>query len=443
VGVKKQGKLPRVRAYQREAYASDARFKLLICGRRWGKSKFALAAACDGHGPARGHLRGALQGARIGWIVPSLEHPSAAETWNDLKAALAPYAADGGTISEQWRRIELPTGGSVQVWSGFNPDTLRGPYFDGVIVDECSLQPEGVWAAVRPTLSDYGGWAVLCGTVPLDVSRHWFVALHRYAASDTGRARGWRTWRLPSTQNRQLTKADLAEARETLGERVFQREYGAELIGAEGGVWRAAWFEGRTYTALPPPERVEKIELALDAAWSTGVYSDYSSCQAWARVHNPDGGGASFYLLDELHGRWESPELRRRVAAFHAQWAATYPEDEISVVVEAAGGGLIAAQELREAYAFPVVTFDPGGESKIARNEAVSPLAEGGKVWLPSPARAPWIAAWIDELAGFPLLPHDDRCDAACIAVSRLRERHEHPFVAIPRQKADWELRPW
>jgi hypothetical protein len=225
---KRQGKLPKPRVYQRDPYESTARFKVLLCGRRWGKSKLALAAACDGHGPTRGHFRGALQGARIGWIVPSLEHPSAAEIWNDLKAALAPYAALGGAVSEQWRRIELASGGSVQVWSGHNPDTLRGPWFDGVIVDECSIQSEGVWAAVRPTLSDYGGWAILCGTVPMDVGRHWFAALHHHATSVPGRANGWATWRLPSRQNRQLTKADLA-GRARLPARVRRR------AGGDGG----------------------------------------------------------------------------------------------------------------------------------------------------------------------------------------------------------------
>jgi predicted phage terminase large subunit-like protein len=101
------------------------------------------------------------------------------------------------------------------------------------------------------------------------------------------------------------------------------------------------------------------------------------------------------------------------------------------VVVESAGGGLVTAQELRGGHDFPVVTVDTGGASKVSRNEALSPLAEGGKVWVPSPAWKPWVQAWIDELAGFPQLPHDDRCDAACIELTRLRESVEHPFEML------------
>jgi hypothetical protein len=136
-----------------------------------------LVAACDGHGPRRGHFRGALQGARIGWIVPSEQHPAPAEVWADLKAALGPAAQVGGRVSEEQRLIVVPGGGSVQVWSGHDPDRLRGPYFDGEVVDECSIQDARVWAALRPTLSDYGGWGMLCGTVPEDVSGHWFVLM--------------------------------------------------------------------------------------------------------------------------------------------------------------------------------------------------------------------------------------------------------------------------
>ncbi len=52
--------LPRVREYQREVDESAARFKHVMCGRRWGKTKVALVAACGGHGPVRGQLPGAL-----------------------------------------------------------------------------------------------------------------------------------------------------------------------------------------------------------------------------------------------------------------------------------------------------------------------------------------------------------------------------------------------
>ena len=64
----------------------------------------------------------------------------------------------------------------------------RGWGIDGAVVDERSLQPEALWAAgIRPTLSDYGGWALLCGTVPPELEAHWFVRLYRLATWSGGR----------------------------------------------------------------------------------------------------------------------------------------------------------------------------------------------------------------------------------------------------------------
>jgi predicted phage terminase large subunit-like protein len=406
--------LPAARPYQWPVLASPARNKVLLCGRRWGKSKVALICALEGHGPRRGFWPGALQGARIGWFVPSHKHASARDTWADLKLAVGAAAVD---VSEEGRRIGLPGGGSVQLLSGHDADAARGIYLDGAIVDECSLQAEALWAeGIRPTLSDYQGWALFCGTVPPEVHLHWFVRLYLAVVERLG-ARGWEAWRRPSAENPQLSAEDLEAARLELGTRVFLREYGAELLGAEGGVWREAWFRERFYLPGELPEGIRRVVLTLDAAWKTGVRNDYSAAQVWAKT------ATDYYLVDELHGRWESPLLRRRVAEFRARCLEVAEARGLAlpVYVEDAGGGQVAVQEFRAAADFPVLPYAVKGSTKMARQEAVAPLAEAGKVWLPRPDRAPWVTAYLGELVGFPDLPHDDRCDATAMALQLLR----------------------
>lgn len=404
--------LPRIRPYQEDLYSSPARFKLTITGRRWGKGKVCLFAVCDGHGPRHGEWRqwrGALQGARIGVVVPSDKHVAAAEWWRDLKVALGPSRV---SISEEARQIVVPGGGSVQILSGYDPESLRGTYLDGVVIDECSAQDVKVWQVIRPTLSDYGGWAILSGNVPEDVVGHWFIRLYFLSTTPQMAARGWWAWRRPSWENPQLTEADLAEARETLGTRVYLREYGAELVGVEGGVWREEWFQDRYWTELPSGNRAI---LCLDAAWKTGVRNDYSAAQLWLKT------STDYYLVDELHGRWESPELRRRVGAFREAWLPRFDGQALPVYVEEAGGGAVHVQEFSASVDFPVLPHPIRSSTKLARNEAVSPLAEARKVWLPSPRIAPWVPAYVAELVGFPDLPHDDRCDATSMALEILR----------------------
>ena len=187
----------------------------------------------------------------------------------------------------------------------------------------------------------------------------------------------------------------------------------------------------------PVADEVKRVEVFLDAAWKTGVRNDYSSCQAWARTET------GYYLLGELHGKWESPELRRRVAAFREEWARAYPDHTVALVVEAAGGGMVAAQELRAALDFPVIDFEVKGSTKLARAEAVTPLAEGGKVWVPSAERAPWVKEWVAELVGFPQLPHDDRCDAASMALQRLKAYVEPYRAMVMGEVTDFDKEPF
>jgi phage terminase large subunit-like protein len=60
---------------------------------------------------------------------------------------------------------------------------------------------------------------------------------------------------------------------------------------------------------------------------------------------------------------------------------------------------------------------------KEARAQAVSPQVESGNVYLPHPAIAPWVEAFVDELATFPNGKHEDQVDfpaaPCCCAGSR------------------------
>jgi predicted phage terminase large subunit-like protein len=213
-------------------------------------------------------------------------------------------------------------------------------------------------------------------------------------------------------------------------------------VAHEGGVWKEDWF--RCYDEPPPPDSIQRLELYLDAAWKTGVRNDYSACQLWARGRAPSGGaGGGYYLLDELHGKWESPELRRRVAAFRQMQLGSYPGHSIPLVIETAGGGLVAAQELRADLDFPVIDYEVKGVSKLARAELVTPLAEAGKVLLPSPSSHLWVREVIQEIVGFPSLAHDDRHDAATMALQRL-SRHTAPVHAYtPSEPLDLDRVPF
>ena len=129
-------------AHQRPILLSPARFKVVVCGRRWGKTASGLMATVKGHGTYRGQRKGAIDGGRIWWIAPN--YGIASDIWRDLKRACRDAWIAKNEVE---RRIELPGGGSVTVKSADNPDSLRGSGLDGVVVDEAATGP---WSRPAP-----------------------------------------------------------------------------------------------------------------------------------------------------------------------------------------------------------------------------------------------------------------------------------------------------
>jgi hypothetical protein len=162
------------------------RFGAVVCHRRFGKTVLAL-----------NHLQVAalecqLQRPRFGFLAP---------TYTQAKSIAFDYLthyADpipGCKVSVSELSVTYPNGGQVRLYGADNPDSLRGLYFDGVVLDEYGLMPPKVFSEVlRPALSDRQGWALFLGT-PAGKNQFyeviqqakddptWFYALHR--ASET------------------------------------------------------------------------------------------------------------------------------------------------------------------------------------------------------------------------------------------------------------------
>jgi len=112
-------------------------------------------------------------------------------------------------------------------------------------------------------------------------------------------------------------------------------------------------------------------------------------------------------------------------------------------VIESAGGGAVVAQELREAYDFPVVEWEVKGATKEARSELVTHLAEGGKVFVPAVEKAGWVRGWLQEVVGFPEVVEKDRVDAMSMALQRLRGYVEPYRVVVLPREVDWDRMPF
>ncbi|HWB13719.1 MAG TPA: phage terminase large subunit [Pirellulales bacterium] len=290
-GRRREIRLPTALAHQVPILRSSARFKLAICGRRFGKSAVGLLAAVRGHGPHRGARRGAIDGAQIWWVAQTFK--IAAEIWRDLKRATHSAWVEK---NEAERRIELPGGGSVGVRSADNPDSLRAVGLDGVVVDEIGFVSEAAWKqSLRPALTDKRGWALQIGTPN---GCNWVCDLFESAPT----RKDWARWQLPTSCNPLVDQHELDEALLDVGPRAFSQEYGAQFTDVEGAEFSGAYFgEKIWFDEWPSSDQVRFRCIALDPSLGETDQGDYSAFVLMA--------------LDWSGTMWVDADLGRRDAA--------------------------------------------------------------------------------------------------------------------------------
>ena len=148
---------PREQQLEIHRALQKARFGVVVCHRRMGKTVLAVnelirsAITCDGERP------------RFGYLAPTYTQGKST-AFDYLRA----YSADidGSVVNQSELRVDFAFNQSqVRIYGADNPDSLRGLYFDGVVLDEHGLhQARTFTEVVLPTLVDRGGWALIMGT---------------------------------------------------------------------------------------------------------------------------------------------------------------------------------------------------------------------------------------------------------------------------------------
>lgn len=175
-----------------------------------------------------------------------------------------------------------------------------------------------------------------------------------------------------------------------------------------GEMFKDHWWQ--YYDIIPP--LLYRVIYA-DTAQKTKTQNDYTVFQHWG--FTADGRA---YLLEQLRGKWEAPELLTRARAFWNKCKAMELgalrafkiEDKVS------GTGLIQSLR-REAITVQEISRSSGktaGDKVTRANDAI-PAVESGRVYLPRGAK--WLSDYLEELSAFPNGVHDDQVDATVDAI--------------------------
>ena len=231
-----------------------ARFKVVACGRRWGKTELGKMAL----------LETAIKGRkRAWWLTPTVL--MASQVWRDLKATVRQLP--GIAISESERRIDIGGEGMIAVRSAHHPDNLRGEGLDLAVLDEAAYMTPDLWPEVlRPMLTTTRGGALFLST---PFGRNWFWDKYRLGLDDE--APEWMSFHFTTANNPMIAREELAGIRRQTTEHIWRTEYLAEFSDESGQVFRGI-------RAAVIPGRVETPEAGHDyvAGVDWGRHHDYT-----------------------------------------------------------------------------------------------------------------------------------------------------------------------
>lgn len=185
-----------------------------------------------------------------------------------------------------------------------------------------------------------------------------------------------------------------------------EAQYNQRPQPAKGGMFRKSWTQNRYDFDFQNPVRDgvfrpwDEVAVTVDCSYKRSVKADYVSVQAWGRW------AWDYHLGDEVHGKLDYTDLREVVRDFVLMHRPRF------ILIEAKANGHALIDELSRE--FPgVIPFVPDTYGdKVARAAVSTVYWRAGRVWLPSDEIAPWVAAFLRELLGFPTAAHDDRVDA-------------------------------
>ena len=208
---------------QRAIYSHTARFQVVACGRRFGKTEIGKVLA---------YREMAENGGTVWWIAPS--YKTSTETWTELLNTFRPLAS---WISAQERTIILSNGGKLIVWSATN-EVMRGGSPNLVILDEAAMIPSGsLWyGAIMPALTDHEGRAFFLSTPR---GRNWFYDIYKMGDENNPEYDNqYRSWNFPSYNNPYINSDIINKAKKSTPDRFFRQEYLAEFLTDSGTVFR-------------------------------------------------------------------------------------------------------------------------------------------------------------------------------------------------------------
>jgi hypothetical protein len=219
---------------QQTIVKSLSRFRVVIAGRRFGKTHISIRELCK-------HAK--EPNKEVWYIAPSYKMAKQI-VWKKLKNRLNDlnWVAK---INETELTLHLKNGSVISLKGADNYDSLRGVGLDFIVLDEfADISPDAWYETLRPTLSDKQGRALFIGT-PKGIG-NWSYEIYQNSQN----SQDWESFTYTTLEGGRVPQSEIQAARRDLDERTFRQEYMASF----------ETFSGRIYYGFDRALNVVKYE---------------------------------------------------------------------------------------------------------------------------------------------------------------------------------------
>jgi phage terminase large subunit len=242
------------------------RFAVAVCHRRFGKTVAAInqiikaAVLCGRDNPRYAVVCPTYtQAKRVAWdYVTQYTRPL------DPKVNISELRVDF-----MGRRISL--------YGADNPDSLRGIYLDGVVLDEVGDMNPKIWNEIlRPALTDRGGWALFIGTPK---GQNHFKELRDRAETE----QDWALLEFKASETNILPKAELEAAKKEMGDDKYFQEFECSFSAAVEGSYYGTILNELAEERFKEIPRDDLCKTFAAGIWGWGTLRQYGLSKSRAK----------------------------------------------------------------------------------------------------------------------------------------------------------------
>ena len=278
---------------QKNICDSDARFRVAVTGRRFGKTHIAM----------RELARFASQPDKLVWYVAPSYRMAKNIVWDQLKSKLKELRWVEAT-NEAELMLRLKSGSKIYLKGADAPDSLRGVGLDFLVMDEFQdIEPKTFTEVLRPTLSDKKGQALFLGT-PRGVGS-WSHEMYTMAKTTDD----WSSFTYTTLDGGNVSEDEIEQAKRDMDQRTFNQEYLASFTTYSGVVYYN-WDREKN---IQPHKPLDLKEIYVGQDFNVGALASAISVIENGKVYFIDeilmNGSNTEDVCDELKRRYPNSRI--------------------------------------------------------------------------------------------------------------------------------------